>query len=518
MKETFLEELDLLVRARYPLIYVVSWEEHRAMQLINEVATQQQKPLFDWSITDGLRRVSSGREGVGPGPKRERDVLAVLNEILQNQAPALYVLKDFHSFFDTPGVVRQLRDLCHALRHSRKTILFLSPTLKIPVEMEKDLAVIDLPLPGYDDLRRLFESRVARPDTSRQFRINLSNSERDALIKAAQGLTLMEAERAFARAIVRDNVLDGDDIDAVVQEKAQIIRKAGLLEYVPVAENLDSVGGMDVLKDWLRKRVRAFSQEARTYGLPEPRGILLLGVQGCGKSLVAKSVASSWHMPLLRMDMSRIFQGYIGSSEENMRRALQVAESLAPVVLWIDEIEKAFSGYQGSANSDGGTTARVIGLFLTWLQERTAPVFVVATANDITGLPPEMSRKGRLDETFFVDLPRSRERAEILQIHLRKRKRDPAAFDLHNLVTACDGFSGAEIEQAIVSAMHDSFFADREVTSTDLMRAFDLMVPLSRTSKEGVASLRQWASDRARPVSSHQTRNKIDVVETNSDG
>lgn len=518
MKDSFLEELDLLVRARYPLIYVVTWEEHRAMQLINEVATQQQKPLFDWSITDGLRRVSSGRDGVGPGPKREREVLAVLNEILQNQSPAIYVLKDFHSYFDTPGVVRQLRDLCHALRQSRKTILFLSPTLKIPVEMEKDLAVIDLPLPGYDDLRRLFESRVARPDTARQFRINLSNTERDALIKAAQGLTLMEAERAFARAIVRDNVLDGDDIDAVVQEKAQIIRKAGLLEYVPVAENLDSVGGMDVLKDWLRKRVRAFSQEARVYGLPEPRGILLLGVQGCGKSLVAKSVAASWHMPLLRMDMSRIFQGYIGSSEENMRRALQVAESLAPVVLWIDEIEKAFSGYQGSANSDGGTTARVIGLFLTWLQERTAPVFVVATANDITGLPPEMSRKGRLDETFFVDLPRSRERAEILQIHLRKRKRDPAAFDLHNLVTACDGFSGAEIEQAIVSAMHDSFFADREVTSTDLMRAFEQMVPLSRTSKEGVASLRQWASDRARPVSSHQTRNKNGAIEIAADG
>lgn len=201
-----------------------------------------------------------------------------------------------------------------------------------------------------------------------------------------------------------------------------------------------------------------------------------------------------------------------------MRRALQVAESLAPVVLWIDEIEKAFSGYQSSASSDGGTTARVIGLFLTWLQERTAPVFVVATANDITGLPPELSRKGRLDETFFVDLPRSRERAEILQIHLRRRKRDPAGFDLHNLVAACEGFSGAEIEQAIVSAMHDSFFADREVTSTDVMRAFEQTVPLSRTSKEGVASLRQWASDRARPVSSHQTRNRMDASEPAADG
>lgn len=518
MTAGFLDQLDLLVRARYPLIHVLTWEEHRALQLAHEVAHRQQKPLFDWSVTDGLRRVSSGRESVGPGPKRERDALAVLNEILQNQAAAIYVLKDFHPHFETPGVTRQLRDLAAALRQSRKTIVFLSPALKIPIELEKEMVVLDLPLPTVDDLRQLFESRIARPDGARQFRINLSHAERDQLIRAALGLTMLEAERAFARAIVRDNVLDGDDIAAVLEEKVQIVRKSGLLEYCPVEEGLDTVGGMDLLKDWLRKRVRAFTQEARDYGLPEPRGVLLLGVQGCGKSLVAKSVAASWRMPLLRMDMSHIFQGFIGSSEENMRKALKVAESLAPVVLWIDEIEKAFAGHQGSAVTDGGTTARVIGLLLTWLQERTAPVFVAATANDISGLPPELMRKGRLDEIFFVDLPRSRERAEIFHIHLRKRRRDPAGFDLHALVNASEGFSGAEIEQALISAMHDSFFDDREPATDDIVQALGHTVPLSRTMRESVDTLRRWAADRARPVSSFQLRHRNGADGAPADG
>jgi AAA+ superfamily predicted ATPase len=518
MSAEFMEQVDLLVRARYPLIQVLSWEEHRAVQLLNEVASRQQKPLFDWSVTDGLRRVSPGRDGVAPGPKRERDALAVLNEILQNQAAAIYVLKDFHPYFDTPGVIRQLRDLGAALRQSRKTIVFLSPALKIPTELEKEIVVVDLPLPTVGELKQLLDSRIARPDTTRQFRINLSNAERDQLVRAALGLTLQEAERAFARAIVRDAVLDGDDIAAVLEEKVQIVRKSGLLEYCPVEAGLDTVGGMDLLKDWLRKRVRAFSQEARDYGLPDPRGVLLLGVQGCGKSLVAKSVAASWRMPLLRMDMSHIFQGFIGSSEENMRKALKVAESLAPVVLWIDEIEKAFAGHEGSAVTDGGTTARVIGLLLTWLQERKAPVFVAATANDISGLPPELMRKGRLDEIFFVDLPRSRERAEIFQIHLRKRRRDPAAFDLHVMVGASEGFSGAEIEQALVSAMHDSFFDDREVNTQDIVQALGNTVPISRTMRENVDTIRRWAADRARPVSSFQLRHRNGAAEAQADG
>jgi SpoVK/Ycf46/Vps4 family AAA+-type ATPase len=299
---------------------------------------------------------------------------------------------------------------------------------------------------------------------------------------------------------VRDNVLDAQDIQAVISEKRQVIRKSGLLEYYGVDADLADVGGMDVLKDWLRKRVRAFSDEARAYGLPQPRGILLMGVQGCGKSLVAKTIARQWQLPLLRMDMSMIFQGYIGSSEQNMRNATKTAESLAPVVLWIDEIEKAFSGVEGSGSSDAGTTARVVGTFLTWIQEKTAPVFVVATANEVRELPPELLRKGRLDEIFFVDLPRSRERAEIFAIHLHKVRREPMKYDLPELVGASRGFSGAEIEQAIIAGLHESFFDGRELETRDILKAIRDTVPLSRTMREKVEELRVWARDRARPV------------------
>jgi len=508
MADAFLANLDQLIRARYTLLYVVTWEEERARAHFAQIAQAQNKSLFEWSITDGIRRVSAPR-GLAPSEnqKRQRDALAVLNEILQTDTPALFVLKDFHNYLDSPDIVRQLRDLAFALRQTHKTIIILAPTLKIPLELEKATTILDLPLPSYEELSALFNDKIANPAISRQFRINLNAGERDSLIKAAQGLTLSEAENAFARAIVRDTVLDVADIEVVLNEKMQIIRKSGLLEYCIVDEQPDAVGGMDLLKDWLRKRVRALGRDAREYGLPEPRGILLLGVQGCGKSLLAKSIASAWRMPLLRLDMSRIFQGYIGSSEDNMRRALRMAEDLAPVVLWIDEIEKAFSGVEGSANTDAGTTARVIGQFLTWMQEKSAPVFIAATANNIEHLPPELMRKGRLDEIFFVDLPRSRERAEIFQIHLRKMRRDPEKFDLRDLVRQSDGFSGAEIQQAIVSALHDSFFENRELETRDIIATLQETVPLSRTMREPIADLRAWATDRARPVSSLQLRN-----------
>lgn len=502
MSTSFLNELDQLIRARYPLIYVVTSEEERTRKLLAQLVQHQKKALFEWSITEGLRKVTGPREsGVNDfSAARAREPLAVLNEILQADTSAVYVLKDFHRYLDQGDIVRQLRDLAQALRRTRKTVILLAPRLTLPDELDKAVTVVDLPLPTYDELADMLNTQITGPGVSRHFRVKLNSGERDALIKAAQGLTLTEAENAFARAIARDNVLDGDDISTVADEKKQVIRKNGLLEYCDTPDDLDAVGGMTLLKAWLEKRVRAFSKEARDYGLPQPRGILLLGVQGCGKSLVSKTVAASWRLPLLRMDMSRIFQGYVGSSEENMRRALQTAESLAPVVLWIDEVEKAFSGIEGSNASDGGTTARVIGLLLTWLQEKKAPVFVVATANNLKGLPPELLRKGRLDEIFFVDLPRGRERAEIFQIHLKRLKRDPTAFDLHELVAATRGFSGAEIEQVIISALHDSFFANRDLETADLMHAVAETVPLSRTMREDVQALRSWAKDRARPV------------------
>lgn len=509
MSQTFLEQVDELVRARYTLIYVVTWEEQRARALLAQIATHQRKTLYEWSITDGLRSVVSGpEEPTATG--RQRDPMHMLNTILQAPDPALYLLKDFHKYLEANEVVRQLRDLEHALRHTQKTVILISPQAKIPDELDKCVTLVDLPFPSYDELRQLLENKLEKTSRPR-FRIRLNEDERDALIKAAQGLTLQEAENAFAKAIIRDGVLDARDIQAIIDEKKQVIRKSGLLEYYEGAEGLGMVGGMDILKDWLQKRVRAFTEEARAYGLPAPRGMLLLGVQGCGKSLVAKSVAASWQLPLLRMDVSRIFQGYIGSSEDNMRRALAMAETLAPVILWIDEIEKALAGVEGSSSTDAGTTARVVGQFLTWLQEKTAPVFVVATANSIRNLPPELLRKGRLDEIFFVDLPRARERAEVLEIHLRRLGRKPEHYDLRKLAEATRGLSGSEIEQAIISAMHDSFFERRELETSDILQVLDDTVPLSRTMQEDIQELRMWAGSRARPVSSLQRHNRVDA-------
>lgn len=503
MSQEIAQELDCLIRARYALLYLVTYEEARAMRILSHIAQQRNKSLYEWSITDGLRTVVS-REGEHPAPERTRKPLAILNEILQSSQSGIFVLKDFHTYLEQPEIVRQLRDLAHALRSTGKSVIIVSPVYKMPEELAKQMTVVDLPLPTYEELTDLLGGKIDNPRISRRFQVNLTPDERHALIKAAQGLTLSEAENAFALAIVRDRVLDSEDIDAILAEKRQVIRKSGVLEYYDVDESLATVGGMDLLKDWLTKRKRAFSDEAREFGLPEPRGVLLMGVQGCGKSLIAKTIASSWGLPLLRMDMSRIFQGYIGSSEQNMRKAMNVAECLAPVVLWVDEIEKAFSGVSGSGSSDSGTTARVIGLFLTWLQEKTSAVFVVATANEVKDLPPELLRKGRLDEIFFVDLPSKEERREIFRIHIGKVKRDPGLFDLDALAEEASGFSGAEIEQAVIAGLHDAFFAGRDLNQQDLLTNINSSVPLSTTMAEKIAVLRDWARYRARPVASQQ--------------
>ncbi len=295
--------------------------------------------------------------------------------------------------------------------------------------------------------------------------------------------------------------LDGDDVNEVLAEKQQIIRKSGLLEYYAATENFAHVGGLGVLKDWLNKRAVAFTSEARAFGLPAPKGILMLGVQGCGKSLCAKAVSNQWQLPLLRFDMGRMFGSFVGSSEENVRRAIAVAESVAPAILWVDEIDKAFAGAQGSGVSDGGTTARVFGTFLTWLSEKTAPVFVVATANDISQLPPELLRKGRLDEIFFVDLPTEAERADVFRIHLARRGRDANQFDIQALVAASSDLSGAEVEQAIISALYDAFSGQSELTTNHILTTLTQTVPLARTMEEQITGLRRWAEGRARSAS-----------------
>jgi SpoVK/Ycf46/Vps4 family AAA+-type ATPase len=331
--------------------------------------------------------------------------------------------------------------------------------------------------------------------------IELDEAGRERLLQAALGLTLGEAENVFAKIIVKDQRLSADDVGEVFAQKQQIIRKSGLLDYYAASEGFEHIGGLSVLKDWLNKRAVAFSTEARAFGLPSPKGILLLGVQGCGKSLCAKAVSSHWQLPLLRFDMGRMFGSLVGSSEENVRRAIAVAESVAPAILWVDEIDKAFAGSQSSGGSDGGTAARVFGTFLTWLSEKVAPVFVVATANDISQLPPELLRKGRFDEIFFVDLPSVDERTEVFRIHLSKRGRDPERYDVAAMVEASRDFSGAEIQEAIISALYDAFYAREELQTAHILSVLGETVPLARTMDEQIGRLRAWADGRARNAS-----------------
>ena len=378
----------------------------------------------------------------------------------------------------------------------------LSPVLRIPPELEKEVSVVDFGLPSAEQLNAMIDSVLETVRESGQVSVLLDKWQRTRLTQACLGLTENEAQNAVAKAIVQtDGVLDGRAVEAVTSEKQQIIRKSGLLEFYDNTEQMENVGGLDVLKEWLRKRVRAFGDEARAFGLPEPKGMLLVGVQGCGKSLVARSVANAWRLPLLRLDVGRLFASLVGSSEENLRNAIKVAESIAPVVLWVDEIEKGFSGVGSSNVSDAGTAARVFGSFITWLQEKQRPVFVIATANDVRQLPPELVRKGRFDEIFFVDLPTAAERSDIWRIHLIKRNRDPQQFDLTTLAMASEGLSGAEIEQAVVAGLYEAFDKNRPLEMSDLLDVLQETVPLSQMMQEEIDRLRTWARQRARVAS-----------------
>jgi hypothetical protein len=494
----FVQELDTLVRARYPLVYLVTSEEQRLETILGELAAQHGKTLLGWSIAKGYRRLGGAK---GATPEGATDPLEAIAAIEKLAEPAIVVLKDFHPYLQDPAVVRGLRELAHALKSTYTTVVLLSPVLVIPPEIEKEVSVLDVPLPSYRDLLDLLKEIVGVVRRNHRAKVDLTPEDADQLIKAAQGLTLSEAESAFAKAIATDGRLSRDDVPLVLEGKRQVIRKSGLLEYFATDESLASVGGMASLKRWLDRRGAAFSEAARKFGLPEPKGLLLLGVQGCGKSLTAKAIAAQWRLPLLRLDMGRIFSGLVGSSEENLRRAIRVAESVAPVVLWVDEIEKGLSGSQSSGHVDGGVTARVFGTLLTWLQEKTAPVFVVATANRIADLPPELLRKGRFDETFFIDLPAAAERREILEIHVRKRGRDPARFDLGALAARAEGMSGAELEQAVISGLYEAFGERTELAQAHLERAVTDSISLSTTMAEEIARLREWARSRTRPAS-----------------
>lgn len=499
----FQTEIETLIRARYPILYILSSEELRAQQLIVDIAHKRQKRVFEWSCSTGIVPAGTSIQSQKLRHPATKEPLAALDEVIEQVEPALFVFKDFHPFLarGQHAVTRKLKEIALHLKNSFKTIILISPVLEIPTELEKEITVLNHPLPSREDLSALLDTIIAEVSQFQQVRIDLDEPGRERLLQAALGLTLGEAENVFARIIVKQERLSGEDVGEVFSEKQQIIRKSGLLEYCATTESFANVGGLRVLKEWLTKRAVAFTSEARAFGLPPPKGILLLGVQGCGKSLCAKAVSNLWRLPLLRFDMGRMFGSLVGSSEENVRRAIAVAESVAPAILWVDEIDKAFAGSQSSGVTDGGTTARVFGTFVTWLSEKTAPVFVVATANNISQLPPELLRKGRLDEIFFVDLPSRDERQEVFRIHLTKRGREPAHFDLAALAEASASFSGAEIEEAINSALYDAFDVRGELTTQHVLHALAQTVPLARTMDEQIGCLRHWAEGRARNAS-----------------
>ena len=493
----FVDELDVLIRARYPLIYLVTWEEQRVDAILTTLAESHGKALYTWSVTQGLCRMTDGR-AANEGPTDPAKALAAVEKLVE---PALVVFKDFHPYLSDATVIRRLRDLARSLKSTFTTMILVSPVLNIPPELEKEMSVLDVPLPGIEDLLKLLREIVAVVREGKKAVIDLRNEDVEPLLKAALGLTLSEAENAFAKAIAKDQRLDATDIPLVLAEKRQVIRKSGLLEYFASSETFNTIGGLQNLKAWLGQRAAAFTERARQFGLPAPKGLLLLGVQGCGKSLTAKAVASQWHLPLLRLDMGRIFSGLVGSSEENMRKAMRIAESIAPAVLWVDELEKGLSGIGSSGASDSGVTARVFGSFLTWLQEKTAPVFVVATANRIDSLPAELLRKGRFDEIFFIDLPTAIERSQIFTIHLQRFGRNPDNFAVEDLARRAEHFSGAEIEQVIVSGLYAAFAEGVELEQRHMLPTLAETMPLAVTMREDITRLRDWASTRTRPAS-----------------
>ncbi len=491
----FEEELNTYLRARFTLILLVTSEEERVLQIVKRVCAQMHRPCLAWDVAEGFHSLTGG----GSGPPSARDPLSALEQVDKAQGNALYVLKDFHECWDNPQIKRKLRSLSQRLKFTTKSILVTSPSRKIPRELKDETVVVEFPPPNTAELEAVLEPLAHTPGV----KVTLTKLGKEKLVQAALGLTASQAQRVFAKAIVRDGVLDDRDIDLVTEEKKQIIRESEALEFYAVTETPDDVGGLGVLKEWLRLRERAFTQEARNYGLPAPKGIGLIGIPGTGKSLTAKMIGGLWRLPLLRLDVGALFGSLVGEAEERTRRALRLAETVAPCVVWIDEMEKALAHGGG----DSGTSTRVFGTILTWMQEKTAPCFVVGTANDIASLPPEVLRKGRFDEIFFLDLPTLKERTEILTVHVRKRQRMPQDFDTERLARESEGYVGAEIEQAIIDAMYVGFNEGREFSTADISAALKRQVPLSVSQRETIGALRNWLREgRAQSASFQEIR------------
>ena len=492
MPNTALAELELLIRAHYALIVVETAEPERAEELVRQAASELRLQYYYWTRSKGVRRGMSAGD-----PYIEETQLPdkALQYALQDSA-GVYLFRDLAAFLEDPIVVSHMLDVVQMFEARRGALILVGTHIKLPDTLRPNATFFRLPAPAYDDYRQVLERMIREHSARMKVNVELTPQDRVRLINNLHGLTLREAEKIITRQIVEDGALRAADIEGVISAKRQVVQQDGLLEFYPPEHGLSQVAGLKGLKEWLVKRrtVVTETQRAEAFGLRFPKGILLLGVPGCGKSMCAKAVATEWGLPLLKLDPGNLYDKYIGDSEKNFKRALQTAERMAPVILWIDELEKAFA--QGGDDADGGVSRRVFGSFLGWLQERRGDVFVVATSNDVSRLPPEFIRKGRFDEVFFVDLPTPVVRSSIFDIHLARRKQQAAKFDLGQLSAASEGFSGAEIEESVVAGLFTAFAANSPLTTDMLLGEIRKTRPLAMTMGEKIEQLRAWAQDR----------------------
>ena len=550
-----LERLKVLINSSTPIVVMETSEEVRAVNLVRTACSELNMATFEWTIADGLVRSSStaapssplqgaslgiqaridqstgwtaaarqARSVLSPGGGEadrltrslttsmvvdsgaaagasmynSRDPVQALANMESMTVEAVFILKDFHRHMDDPVVVRRLRDVGQKFSANRRTVIITSPELSVPAELAKLVEYFDLPLPDRERLHEIVRETYTRLAKTYTLKLQLDAAGVDAMAANLRGLSEEEAERAISQALVTRYALCPESVTDVLEAKKQLLRHSGMLEFVEASDNMASIGGLENLKHWLQQRRGSWEDSAREFGLEPPRGVIILGVQGCGKSLCARAVAGEWKLPLVKFDTSAVYDKYIGETEKRIRKVFQVAEGLAPCVLWIDELEKVFAGSgPDSASADAGVSSRLLASFLSWMQDRKAPVFVAATCNNVTVLPPELIRKGRFDELFFVDLPNQAERKQVFSIQLARRKRNPAEFDLEEVAAAAKGYSGAEIDAAVQGALYAAYSEKKPLSTQLLLDALSQTVPLSTTRAEEIAALREWARTRA---------------------
>jgi len=504
--EALVKRLDLMIRARYSLLYIVGAEEEPIEAVIAQVALQvtPARRVLRWDLVRGWEDNGSAKGSV----------MAALDRIGKTAVEeyTIFVVRDLHPVLKYPyteknaPVVRELRNLTRELKRSKKTIILTSHALELPEELKEEVTVIDFPLPNVQEIDSLISHVVEKPQ-----QLQVSGLAREQLVKACQGLSRGRIGRVLAKALAAKQQINESDIDGVLEEKQQAIRQTGILEFFNSRESLKSVGGLENLKQWVKMRQDAFTDEARRYGIPNPKGVLLVGIQGTGKSLSAKTIACEWRLPLLRLDTGRLFGGIVGESESRVRQMIQLAEAIAPCVLWIDEIDKAFGNIISGGDGDSGTSRRVFGSLITWMQEKTSPVFIVATANNVRILPAELLRKGRFDEIFFLNLPSESERQDIFKVHLQRlRPTRLREFDLGILAKRAENFSGAEIEQVVIDGLYRAFgtFVNgqrRDLMTEDILRSIEDTVPLAAIARSQIEDLKRWAAEAGARTASNDT-------------